>query len=72
MAMGSVQEQHVYRICDVPEKEKIEGLFKAILQKDSKLSFERLDTLWNEDYCAHDLFKYLLRYIEYGEIFTPD
>jgi hypothetical protein len=33
--MGEIKEQYVYRICDVPEKEKIENLFKAILNKDS-------------------------------------
>ncbi len=72
VAMREITEQHVYRICDVPEKEKIEDLFKAILSKNSKETFERLTVLWNEDYCPHDLFKYLIRYIEYGTVFTPD
>jgi hypothetical protein len=72
VAKREIIEQNVYKICDVPEKEKIEDLFKAIISKDSKLAFEKLSILWNEDYCAHDLFKYLIRYIEFGDIFNPD
>ena len=72
VAMGSIQEEYVYRICDVPEKEKIQDLFKAIISKNFTLTFQRLEILWKEDYCSHDLFKYLIRYIEYSDDFNPD
>ncbi len=72
VATKEIIERNIYRICDVPEKQKIEDLFQAIVSKDSDKAFEKLTILWNEDYCAHDLFKYLIRYIEYGAMFTPE
>ena len=70
--MKEVKEESVYWICDVPEKEKIIDLFKAIISKNFEKTFERLEILWNEDYSTHDLFKYLVRYIEYSDDFSPD
>lgn len=59
-----VDSQAVYDICDIPNLEILENLFDRIVSGNHQETFALFKQLWDENYCIHDLLKYLQKSLE--------
>jgi replication factor C subunit 2/4 len=64
ISTGSITKQNVFTVCDVPSREKTEGLIRKLLNGDLDKGLKDFESLWNENYCLHDLAIYLGRTCE--------
>lgn len=60
-AFGSITKEHVFRMNDQPQPEKVRAALRASLQKDWKSAFEPVHQIWKQGYSPMDIISVFAR-----------
>ena len=61
---NKVTKEGVFEICDVPNTQTVELMFKHIRDCEFEDAMNTFDAIWNQNYCVHDLINYFTRVLE--------
>lgn len=59
-----VTKDAVFEVCDVPNTQTVELMYKHIRDCDFEEAMNIFDMIWNQNYCVHDLISYFTRVLE--------
>lgn len=59
-----VTKEGVFEVCDVPNTQIVELLFKNIRDCEFEEAMTVFDMIWSQNYCVHDLINYFTRVLE--------